>query len=46
MEVERVQAEPGLEVLQGSAFLAVNDEYVEPEHILTLKVVDQLHVRG
>jgi len=32
------QAEPKLEVLKGSAFLAVNDEYVEPLDILTLKV--------
>ena len=32
------QVEPGLEALRGSAFLAVNDEYVEPNDQLALKV--------
>ena len=32
------QIEPGLEALRGSAFLAVNDEYVEPDDQLALKV--------
>ena len=34
----RAQVEPKLGVLRGSAFLAVNDEYVEPADILSLKV--------
>jgi hypothetical protein len=34
----RGQAEPKLGALRGSAFLAVNDEYVEPADILSLKV--------
>jgi len=35
-------AEPNLEALKGSAFLAVNDEYVEPLDILTLKASDDI----
>jgi len=32
------QVEPKLGALRGSAFLAVNDQYVEPADILSLKV--------
>lgn len=34
--------EPKLGVLRGSAFLAVNDEYVEPADILSLKSSDDV----
>jgi len=32
------QVEPSLAVLRGSAFLAINDEYVEFSDIISLKV--------
>ena len=32
------QIEPALKVLKGSAILAVNDEYIEPNDQLALKV--------
>mmetsp|Transcript_7162 Transcript_7162/g.16415 ORF Transcript_7162/g.16415 Transcript_7162/m.16415 type:complete len:88 (+) Transcript_7162:46-309(+) len=37
-------AEPALKPLAGSAFLAINDEYVTPDQVVTLKAGDDVAV--